>query len=321
MYYLGVDGGGTKTTAVLSDLTGETVRTIKAGVGNIALLDRGSTAHLIRNILRSLLAGEKTDRILRATFGFAGAGRHEEKEMVSALIRAAGIQNFTVMTDAEILHYAIFGEHRGILISAGTGSICVLRNKQSKFQQIGGWGYLLGDEGSGFYIGNRAIKQALLEIVAGSKPSTLTNELLSFYGLEKPENLITITYSSISPPKLVASCAKLVCELAEQGEVNAKKIVEDATTALLNLASLAIKQYQGEKPSVYKIALAGSILKESSIVNRLFRERASEKGFHFEYARQELAPSAAGVLYSIKMDGKTAPPSLVENLKGIQFGE
>ncbi|HFE63629.1 MAG TPA: hypothetical protein ENK14_04335 [Caldithrix sp.] len=321
MYYLGVDGGGTKTTAVLSDLSGETVRTIKAGVGNIALLDRGSTAHLIRSILRSLLAGEKTDRILRATFGFAGAGRHEEKEMVSALIRAAGIQNFTVMTDAEILHYAIFGEQQGMLISAGTGSICVIRNEQSKFQQIGGWGYLLGDEGSGFYIGNRAIKQALLEIVAGEKPSRLTNELLLFYGLEKPENLITITYSSINPPKLVASCARLVCDLAEQGEPNAQKIVEDAATALLNLASLAVKQYQGEKPAIYKVALAGSILKESSIVNHLFKKRAAEKGLHFEYTRQELPPSAAGVLYSIKTDGKSAPASLIEKLKGIQFAE
>ncbi len=128
MYYLGVDGGGTKTAAVLADEQGRVLRQVKMGPGNIAVLDRGTLAQLIRNIVAELTAGLETRQLEWATFAFAGAGRAAEKETVRALIRGAGVQHFSVMTDAEILHYSVFGEEPGILISAGTGSICLLRD-------------------------------------------------------------------------------------------------------------------------------------------------------------------------------------------------
>ena len=71
MFFLGVDGGGTKTTAVLSDLQGEVIRTIRLGPGNIAVLDRGSVAQLIRNIIFELLRSDSVDQIEAATFAFA----------------------------------------------------------------------------------------------------------------------------------------------------------------------------------------------------------------------------------------------------------
>jgi len=154
MYFLGVDGGGTKTAAILMDAQGNVLRTTRKGTGNIAVLDRGSVAQLIRSILQELLPEGDTENIRWATFAFAGAGRPQEREAVTAIIRNTGIRNFTVLSDAEILYYSVFGEEQGILISAGTGSICLVKGKDNQYHQIGGWGYLLGDEGSGFYIGS-----------------------------------------------------------------------------------------------------------------------------------------------------------------------
>ena len=70
--------------------------------------------------------------------------------MVLEIIKSAGIENFSLMTDAEILNYAVFGDEPGILLASGTGSICVFKDQQNRYQQIGGWGYLLGDEGKRF---------------------------------------------------------------------------------------------------------------------------------------------------------------------------
>lgn len=317
MYFLGVEGGGTKTTAVLADARGDIIRTARKGSGNIAVLDRGSSAHLIRSIIDHLLSGEDVTTIRRATFAFAGAGRRREKETVGEIIKGAGIKNFTVLTDAEMLYLSAFGDEQGILISSGTGSICLIKGSEGHFQQIGGWGYLLGDEGSGFYIGNQAIRAAIQDAEAGKSPSNLTKELLSFYGLRDPRELITVTYSSINPQKLVASCAKLVCEAAQIKEPNAVRIVNVAATALLSLA-LKAKEILNSQ-ALHKVALTGSILNDSSIVNQIFKQMAEQLDLRFEYVRPELQPAAAGVLYSLRESGIVVTESLRHRLKKLTF--
>ncbi|MFQ5584953.1 MAG: BadF/BadG/BcrA/BcrD ATPase family protein, partial [Calditrichia bacterium] len=253
MYYLGVDGGGTKTNAVLTNAHGDDIRTIREGSGNVSLLDRGSVAQLIRNLIKGLLKGEPVEKIHKAVFAFAGVGRPEEKSIVKEIIKGSGIKNFSLMTDAELLYYSIFGEKRGMLLSSGTGSICLVRNGKNRLKQVGGRGYLLGDEGSGFDIGNKAIRAAVHDQEMGKPISVLTRELLSFFGLNEPGELITIMYSSKNPARLTASCAKLVCEEAEKHEPNALKIVDAAARALFELAMEAVPYLEEE--ALIEIAL------------------------------------------------------------------
>ncbi len=319
MFYLGVDGGGTKTAAVLADESGRVVRILKKGPGNIAILDRGTLAQLIRNIITELVEGGKSAKIRWATFAFAGAGRAAEKETVAALIRGAGIKHYSVMTDAEILHYSIFGEDPGILISAGTGSICLLKDRKGRYHQIGGWGYLLGDEGSGFYIGSRAIRNALQNLEEGKMPTKLTRELLAFYGIDRPEKLISIVYSSVNPSRLIASCARLVCELAEQGEPEAGIIVDQAVEELLQLVKRAITFYGDSGKTPYRISLTGGILKNNLFVKRKFQDKAQQSGFEFTYLEPEMEPAAAAVLYAVRKSDAEVQDSLIKALKQIKF--
>ncbi|NOX37773.1 MAG: hypothetical protein GXO78_09590 [Calditrichaeota bacterium] len=318
-FFLGVDGGGTKTAAVLANASGTIIRTARKGSGNVAILDRGTVAQLIRSIITDLLERESVSQIGWATFAFAGAGRREEKEMVSALIRGAGVQRFTLMTDAEILHYSIFGDRAGILISSGTGSICLIRDPQGNYHQIGGRGFLLGDEGSGFFIGNQAIRTALHDAELGRPPSPLTRELLAFYGLEQPENLVTIVYSSVNPSNLIASCARLVCEAAESGDASALSIIEQAAMALVELAEQACRFFDSRSTAPIPLALAGGILTDVSIVTQKFKELAEQRGLHFTYLYPELEPAAAGVIYALRKAGETVSSNLIERLKKIDF--
>ncbi|UCF63584.1 MAG: hypothetical protein JSW33_13620 [bacterium] len=318
-YYLGIDAGGTKTAAVLCDVNGETLRTCQMGPGNIAVLDRGTIAQLLRNISSELLAGESIKSIKWACFAFAGAGRAEEKNTANELITALGFQNFTVMTDAEIRYYSIFGEETGILVSAGTGSICLVKTPDQQLKQIGGWGYLLSDEGSGFDIGRRAIKTVLRDLSHYESLSAFSQKILSFYGLEKPENLISIIYSSINPPRLIASCARFVCELADHKDPEALRIVDEATTALVEFALQAVKLIEGDQHFTYKVALAGGIFRNNSIIFRTFVKKIEQMKFKFEYRKPELDPAAAAALYALRQDQQSVTQNLIDHLYQINF--
>lgn len=317
MMFLGVDGGGTKTTAVLTDGDGGTVRQARGGPGNVALLDRGSIAELLRGILDALIGGPPYDRIAGAVFAFAGVGRPRVRQSVREIIEGAGLGHVTIMTDAEIVYESVFAEERGILLSAGTGSICLTKRDDGGFHQIGGVGYLLGDEGSGFDIGNRAIRLAVRQAELPGEPTPLTVELLAFYGLREPRDLVSIIYSSPNPQRLVASCARLVCDMAERGDPVAGPIVDAAVGSLLELARRALETLPAGDS--VPIALGGSVLKPGSLVRERFAGRAEAEGLAFTYRNPEMEPAAAALLHALKQAGKPINKSFVETLKTVTF--
>lgn len=317
MFYLGVDSGGTKTDAVLTDESGDILRTTRAGAGNISSLGAVRVAELIDGILGYLLTDININEIEHATFAFAGAGRTKEKESLKTIIKNAGLKNFTVMTDAEILHYSIFGQEPGMLIAAGTGSICLIKADDSIYHQIGGMGFLFGDEGSGFFIGKNAIKLALNDTEAEKPLSELTQELIAFYEIQNPRELITIVYSSTSPQQKIASCAELICQLALQQNPDACKIIDMAAESLKDLAVRAIKYFGQQNCNEYNFALEGGILKKDSIVAAKFKQKANECGLQFRYFEQDTNPAASGVLYSLRKCGKNTPDSLILKLRNL----
>lgn len=319
MYFLGVDGGGTKTTAILADIAKNKTLAIKAGPGNIAVLDRGSTAHLLRTLIAGLSIQHETDQIQHATFAFAGAGRPNEKQVVCELISALGINEFAVMTDAEILYYSIFEDQQGILVHSGTGSFCMVRNAEGRLIQLGGRGYLLGDEGSGFDIGRMAIQNALYDDSLGKSQSILTKELLAFYGIQTPGEFISIIYSSNNPPNLFASCAALVCDLAEAGNKDALQIIEKASSTLIDVAIEAVGLLA--PAASYDIALTGGVIARPSILQKQFRQKADEKNIRFQFREQEFPPAAAALLHSLKMHERSPGPEFTERLKTITYKE
>lgn len=316
MYFLGVESGGTKTTALLVDAQTELpARTLKFSAGNVAVIGKKATERLISEILTVLNLKDNPGEITWATFALAGTGRVEENKIALEIIKSAGIKTFSLMTDAEILNYAVFGDEPGILLASGTGSICVFKDKENQYVQIGGWGYLLGDEGSGFDIGKKAIRTAVSHAELKKQPSELTRALLSFYAQKSPMDLISIATVTKNPQSKIASCAKLVCELAEKNEPNALKIIDSTVEELLVLADRAITESKSQAP--YNVALAGGVLKESSIVNIKFKERAKNRGIPFQYLRQELHPVAAAVLYAVKMSGQVVSNELKNRLKQV----
>ncbi|MFQ5751786.1 MAG: hypothetical protein ACE5HI_07300 [bacterium] len=183
--------------------------------------------------------------------------------------------------------------------------------------QLGGWGYLLGDAGSGYDIGRVAIREALNACEIGEEPSELTRQLLSFYEVDRPKDLITNVHFTPNPQEVIASSAKLVCEQALKGEPHAIRIINTATNALLELTLSAIEQLDTTPP--YKIALTGSILSKDSPVVYELKKKAEKQKLEFRYVCQTMLPVAAGVLMSVQSAGKMVSNSLKEKMNKVRF--
>ena len=314
MIFLCIDAGGTKTTAVAADLNGGQIRTAQGAPGAISAIEVSGVNSLITELLKELDLYDSLDRLQAATFGFSGVGRADVKEKVENEIEKIGVNNFKLITDAELLYYSAFGESDGILLEAGTGAVIISGNNND-LTQIGGWGFLLGDEGGGYQIGRDAIRNALAENDKNLSVSNLSIEIMKFYGVEKRGELIDVVYSADSVQQIISSSAYKVCEMAKQGDTDAQTIVEDAATHLSAVLQTALVKYATD--DLIKIACAGSILSEDSPVLDLFIKKVDNIGYNFEFIDIPIEPAAAGVLYAVNSAGEDATEQLLNSLKGI----
>jgi N-acetylglucosamine kinase-like BadF-type ATPase len=313
MLYLGVDSGGTKTAAVLADTDGHCTTAVVAS-GNIAASGREKIKSLLGDILGQLSIADSVESIGGATFAFAGAGREKEKQTLSSIIAAAGFAQYTVMTDAQILHYGIFDGRDGILVASGTGSVGLAKTESLGYRQFSGLGFVLGDEGSGFFIGKCAIQMALDEAQCGQAPSPLTESLLAFYKVQKSEELVTITYASPTPQRLVASCARTVCDRADRDEA-ARRIVQRAGQALADLAITAATSC-GFDRAACPVALTGSV-GASQVIRAAFEQKLQHSDFACTFYESSMSAAAAAALHAMRQAGHPPDKTVLATLKTL----
>ena len=318
MYLLGLDGGGTKTAAALYNSSTGEIHTQFLGCGNVCVLGRDGCVKLFEQMLCGLLSEVDISKIDFSTFAFAGVGRTAQQKILESVATEFGFKRFTVVTDAQILHYSFFKNELGVLISSGTGSICLV-NPFGDHIQIGGWGYILGDDGSGFHIGKLSISHILEEFQSGKSPSKLSLALLDYYAVDNASELITKTYSSDSPQTFVASCARIITRLGQNGDQLAIEIIDTASASLVKLASKAIKLCPtGTK---VKIALAGGVLSGESFIAFRFKQLIKDKFGEIDYIDQEYQPAAAAVIYSAQQNGNPLMKRDLEILSKADFKE
>ena len=143
--------------------------------------------------------------------------------------------------------------------------------------------------------------------------------MLSEYKLKQTEELVSIIYTSSNPPNRVAACAETVCNMAAQNEPNAVAIVDAAAEALVRLARQAAEILPDSK--TYPVALAGSVLGESSVVTRLFQTMMAAAGLQVDYYRESIPPAAAALLFAIRREYLQPGAALVAQLQSLRFAE
>jgi N-acetylglucosamine kinase len=256
---LGIDAGGTKTVCLLAD-----------GAGRIIAEARGPGANLqavgeleVEKVLHEVMERALGDRPLVPAvigLGMAGVDRPDDYAMVSSLMRRIGYKaRIVIANDALIALAAGIGHAPGVVIIAGTGSIAYGRNASHDAARAGGWGYVLGDEGSGYWIGRHALR-AVVRQADGRGPATaLTAYVLEHFGIGRPQELVHAIYHRTLRPSAIAAVSRTVQRAADEGDALATEILAVGARELAGCAASVVRQLEMAETE-FSFVLAGGIL-------------------------------------------------------------
>jgi N-acetylglucosamine kinase-like BadF-type ATPase len=268
--FLGIDGGGTKTTCAIGD-ENSILATARAGGSNLVRLGEQTTRASLHEAIRRACAMAEVDpsAVSGACVGAAGAGRPEIsariKEIVTEVLRC----KVQVVGDMEVALHAAFSSGAGVIAIAGTGSIVYGRDAQGTTARAGGWGYAISDEGSGQWIGRTALSRVLRARDEGEDP-TLCAKILAAWHLRTVDELIPA--ANATPPPDFAALFPVVLG-AESSDALARSVLSEAGSELASLARIVVRRlFPGAECSV-PLAMAGGVFRQSALVRQVFYNR------------------------------------------------
>lgn len=259
--YLGIDGGATRTIALLANGNGTVLGHGESTGSNERALGRAAAeAALDQAIARAFAAaGIERSTVTAACLGLAGAGRRVEQARIAAwAARRHLARHVLVCDDARLVLAAGTPGEQGVALICGTGSIAVARGPGGRDSRAGGWGYLIGDEGSGYAIGTAAARAAV-QAADGRGPATaLLPAILERWHLAVPADIIGFLYPRHDARALLADLAPIVARAAAAGDEVAATILADAGHQLAELADAAARA-AGISPPMH-LAVAGGVI-------------------------------------------------------------
>ena len=293
-YVIGVDGGGTKTEGVAYDLTGNVLRVSHKGFGN--LINNKDVA--LKNIVESIseiIHYLGRDGLVGLYLGVAGSEVGANNKIIrESIIEKLGFE-CTVMNDGELALKALLKGEDGILTIAGTGSIVFGINDNNK-ARCGGWGHLLGDEGSAYKISVEALKQMIYERDYSLPRSRMSSEIMNFLKIDVVDDIAGFVYSSTKDE--IASLTPIVSRLAEDGEENGHRIL---TSEGIQLAKTVEVIYRKLKFDHCNVGLVGGVIKKSAILRTVFEDYLRERINVVDFIDEEVSP-AMGAYFMYKKE-------------------
>lgn len=265
MLLAGVDAGGTRTVAIVADVVGTILGRGEAGPGNPHAVGFETAAQHVADAVCAALtaAGLATahTRAIRAVVGMAGSGLEADRARVRASIatRLETDQAGVLVKEDVALLLPAAGLDRGIALVAGTGSSAYAVAPNGATAMAGGWGYLIGDDGSAYWIGRQALR-AMARADDGYGPATsLSSAILSFLEVERPRDVIPAVYGSYASRLTIASLAPLVTEAARGGDQVAREICKEAADCLADLVAGLARRL--DLPSDTPVVWSGGLAK------------------------------------------------------------
>lgn len=263
MYYIGVDGGGTKSEYVLVDKQLNLVRTLMGGPTNINSSGYEGVKSNIQTALVELL-GDIAPQCVDICLASAGVNKESDKANYQSILNEFGFNRCHIVNDANAALSAGTKGYPGIIVIAGTGSIVYGKNKVEK--RVGGWGHIIGDEGSAYKIAIEGIKKALHYFDGYGKETILLDLLTREIKKYDCENFIDFIYKKNFNKDQIALLSKTVNEAADRGDLVAREVIELEAEAL-GQQILHLKHELFDGPA--DVVVNGSVVKNSN----LFRDK------------------------------------------------
>ena len=255
-HVLGIDAGGSKTRALIADEEGRVLGGALGGGANLKTHGELEVEKILHRVIEDAEseAGVRPDAVV---LGIAGADRPKDHALLLGMLCRIGFKSrVTVTNDAQIAFVAGSADRVGLALVCGTGSIAWGRNARGQIARAGGWGWHIGDEGSGFWIGERAIR-CVLRALDGRGPATdLAQMLFAHFGVPGIDDLVSVVYEAEYPRSRVATFAARVEEAARAGDAVASEILHDAAEELVLAARTVVDRIDLES-APYDVVLSG----------------------------------------------------------------
>src|SRR5499427_9513678 len=260
MHVLGIDVGGTKTVCLLANDHGTILAEARETGANLQGVGELALEKALNSVMESALAGQRVTP-LAICLGIAGVDRAEDQKVVRGIMDRIGYKaTILIVNDALIALQAGIGDDPGIVIVSGTGSIAYGRNARGEAARAGGWGYVLGDEGSGYWIGRLALRAVVRHADGRGRETSLTPLLLGHFGLAGAAELIHKVYHEELAPGAIAALARLVQQARDEGDLVAAGILDQAAEELVHTAAAVMKRLEMEDES-FSFVLAGGMFR------------------------------------------------------------
>jgi N-acetylglucosamine kinase-like BadF-type ATPase len=301
-YVVGIDGGGTKTILKIADEGGNLLTTCEGGPSNINSTPIGQVEDTLRSLMYKGInsINESINNLSVLCIGSAGVDRIEDKKIIENCFKNIGYSGKIIITnDAEIALYGGIADKEGLIVISGTGSICFGKDSSGLICRSGGWGHIIGDEGSGYYIGVNALKAVVRSYDGRDGWTLLTDMVLNYLQLKSPEGLIEYVYRSGKDKKSIAGVAKIVDKAFLLGDNTAKEILQNSAHELYQCAKAVIIKLGFNNKHVI-MAVSGSVLSNNKFIFNEFSYHVNQNYPNIEIVDMKDDAAWGAVLLAIK---------------------
>jgi glucosamine kinase len=298
--FAGVDGGGSKTRLILATETGEEIASVEGPKSAMKPGGAKDSGVVIADLMKEALSIAGALEIPTMLYaGFAGVGREEERRDLENELNNLGVaEEVVVDTDASIALVDAFGTGPGIIVIAGTGSVAYGRANDGTRVRCGGWGAVFGDEGSGAWIGKRALGVVAAAADGREGPTALTGSILTAAEVRSPEELIPWAIAATTTS--LARLAPVVMATAIAGDPRAIALVSLAAEELVvHVRALALRLFGDERAAI-PVAFSGGLLQKGTLLRKKLEQRVRSAVPGAQIKSGEIIPARGAVRAAIQ---------------------
>ena len=262
MYVLGIDAGGSKTVALLADAEGRVVGEGRAGGANLQSHGELEVEKVLHAVIDQAI-GDSPRTPAAVCLGLAGVDRDDDHRVITDIMRRLGFRSRTlIVNDALVALVAGAGEGAGIVLVSGTGSIAYGVSARSVAARAGGWGHVLADQGSGYWVGRRALEAVMRQFDGRGPRTRLTPLVLRHFGLTRAEGLVSEIYQGGARRQSIAALGEAVEHARVDGDPVAEAVLRDASDELV-LCAMSVVKALGMMAERFPVFLSGGMFRMS----------------------------------------------------------
>lgn len=312
-FYIGMDGGGTKTHAVIADEYGKIFAEHIGAASNFQYIGVEKAAAVIVDLILACCKSVKCSpkEVDAVALGLAGAGRvSDQKRMAAGLRKFAvkknvSLKKIIVESDARVALEGAFKGNPGIILIAGTGSIAFAKDAKKKIHRVGGWGRILGDEGSGYFIGRLGLSAVTMHLDGRGERTSLAKVIAKKFGLKDQQSIITAVYKEAFE---VASVAPLVLAEAEKGDFVCSEIVDFAVAELSEHIRVSEEKIHSVNKRKVKektpLAFIGGLIANDTVLFRRLKKFVIQQFPQVLLIEPQASPAYGAVILAMEKIGK-----------------